>query len=271
MGQKTHPKGFRLITTQTHLSSWYNDKLAYKVSLEEDNNIRRAVKKRLNAFLILSEIEIARVASYKSKLEEIEVFISVLFPTENEMLKALSTYASANQIVEKPLDSHLNVDSLGLSNPNTFLEINQEIQSIKAGANYCLKDGISILLHQMLREIAQNFQKETGKIFKFKIRLIENQFDDARLIARLIAEQLEQRVPFRRTLKQVLSKINETTENGAKIQISGRLNGADIARSEWKREGKIPLHTLSAKIDYAHHIAHTSSGILGIKVWLLIP
>jgi small subunit ribosomal protein S3 len=68
------------------------------------------------------------------------------------------------------------------------------------------------------------------------------------LIAKYIAEQLEKRIPFRRAVKQTIKKVQRTTMKGIKIQVSGRLNGVEMARSEWKRDGKIPLHTLKAKI-----------------------
>jgi len=91
---------------------------------------------------------------------------------------------------------------------------------------------------------------------------------DASLLADLVAEQLEKRIAFRRAIREALQRAQKQNVNGIKIQVSGRLNGAEIARSEWIREGRVPLQTLRADIDYATQEAHTIYGILGIKVWL---
>ena len=91
---------------------------------------------------------------------------------------------------------------------------------------------------------------------------------DAVCIAENIAMQLEKRAPFRRTIRQALRSAQKAGAVGIKVQIAGRLNGAEIARSEWAREGRVPLHTISADIDYATARALTVYGILGIKVWV---
>ena len=91
---------------------------------------------------------------------------------------------------------------------------------------------------------------------------------DAVCIAENIAVQLEKRVPFRRTIRQAISRAKKAGAAGVKVQIAGRLNGAEIARSEWARDGRVPLHTLRADIDYATARAQTIYGILGIKVWV---
>jgi small subunit ribosomal protein S3 len=91
---------------------------------------------------------------------------------------------------------------------------------------------------------------------------------DASLLADLVVEQLEKRTAFRRAIREALQRAQKQNVNGIKIQVSGRLNGAEIARSEWIREGRVPLQTLRADIDYATKEAHTIYGVLGIKVWL---
>jgi small subunit ribosomal protein S3 len=91
---------------------------------------------------------------------------------------------------------------------------------------------------------------------------------NASLLADLVAEQLEKRIAFRRAIREALQRAQKQNVNGIKIQVSGRLNGAEMARSEWIREGRVPLQTLRADIDYATQEANTIYGILGIKVWL---
>src|SRR6056300_205336 len=91
---------------------------------------------------------------------------------------------------------------------------------------------------------------------------------DAICIAENIAEQLEKRTPFRRTMRQAIMRARKAGAEGIKVQISGRLNGAEIARHEWAREGRVPLQTIRSDIDYATARAQTIYGILGIKVWV---
>jgi small subunit ribosomal protein S3 len=91
---------------------------------------------------------------------------------------------------------------------------------------------------------------------------------NASLLADLVVEQLEKRIAFRRAIREALQRAQKQNVNGIKIQVSGRLNGAEIARSEWIREGRVPLQTLRADIDYATKEANTIYGVLGIKVWL---
>ena len=92
--------------------------------------------------------------------------------------------------------------------------------------------------------------------------------EDARLVAQNVAQQLERRVMFRRAMKRVVQNAMRQGAEGIKVQIGGRLGGAEIARSEWYREGRVPLHTLRADIDYATFEAQTTYGILGVKVWI---
>ena len=91
---------------------------------------------------------------------------------------------------------------------------------------------------------------------------------DAKLVAQNVSGQLERRVMFRRAMKRVVQNAMRAGAEGIKVQVGGRLGGAEIARSEWYREGRVPLHTLRADIDYATYEALTTYGILGIKVWI---
>jgi small subunit ribosomal protein S3 len=91
---------------------------------------------------------------------------------------------------------------------------------------------------------------------------------DAQLVAEGIAQQLERRVMFRRAMKRAVTNTMRVGAEGIKVKVSGRLNGAEIARSEWYREGRVPLHTLRADIDYGLAEARTTYGVIGVKVWI---
>ena len=91
---------------------------------------------------------------------------------------------------------------------------------------------------------------------------------DARLVAENVCQQLEKRIMFRRAMKRAVQNTMRIGAKGVKIMISGRLNGAEIARTEWYREGRVPLHTLRADVDYGFAEAHTTYGVIGVKVWV---
>jgi small subunit ribosomal protein S3 len=115
-----------------------------------------------------------------------------------------------------------------------------------------------------------NLKKFVGDNSKIRINVteIKNIDTDANLIGEFIAQQLEKRVAFKRATRQAIQKAQRANVQGIKVQVSGRLNGAEIARSEWVREGRVPLQTLRADIDYATKEALTTYGKLGIKVWV---
>ena len=121
-----------------------------------------------------------------------------------------------------------------------------------------------------LENLLHNIKKLLPKSRQLTINVFEVEKVDlnASLLADLVAEQLEKRIAFRRAIREALQRAQKQNVNGIKIQVSGRLNGAEIARSEWIREGRVPLQTLRADIDYATQEANTIYGVLGIKVWL---
>jgi len=121
-----------------------------------------------------------------------------------------------------------------------------------------------------LENLLNNIKKILPKNRQLTINVFEVEKVDlnASLLADLVAEQLEKRIAFRRAIREALQRAQKQKVNGIKIQVSGRLNGAEIARSEWIREGRVPLQTLRADIDYATQEANTIYGVLGIKVWL---
>jgi len=122
--------------------------------------------------------------------------------------------------------------------------------------------GIENLLKNIKKFLPNNRQITINIIEVAKINL------NASLIADLVVKQLEDRVAFRRAIREAMQAAHEDNVSGIKIQVSGRLNGAEIARSEWIREGRVPLQTLRADIDYSNKEANTIYGVLGVKVWL---
>lgn len=117
-------------------------------------------------------------------------------------------------------------------------------------------------------EIRKSLEQLSGKNVQVNVMEIRQPETDARLVGQNIVDQLEKRIAFRRAMKQAIMRTMRAGARGVKVQISGRLGGAEIARSERNHDGKVPLHTLRADIDYAHVEAFTTFGRIGVKVWI---
>jgi len=119
-----------------------------------------------------------------------------------------------------------------------------------------------------IEKLKTNLQKLIGKTISVNIKEEKKPNVSAQLVAENVGTQLERRVAFRRAMKKVMQNAQRSGAKGIKVSVAGRLGGAEMARTEWYLEGRVPLHTLRAKIDYGFAEAHTQYGIIGIKVWI---
>ena len=201
MGQKTHPKGFRLGVIENWDSRWFA-KRDYAQMLHEDIRLRSFIKKRLYHAGI-SKVEIERAAN-KAKI---------------------NIYTARPGIV------------IG-----------------KKGAE--------------IEKLKQELTGMTGKEPYINIHEVRRPDLDAQLVSESVALQLERRVAFRRAMKESVARAMRMGAQGIRIQSSGRLGGSEIARREWYREGRVPLHTLRADVNYGTAEAKTTYGLIGVKVWI---
>ena len=229
MGQKIHPMGFRLGITRNHQSRWFVNSIFYPSLIVEDSFIR---KELFNQF---SNIDIANVEIERKFNDQVQIIIYSSKP---------------GNLLTKEKDKN---NLRKLSKNLTF-----KIQK------YRKKNFLNLL------DKAQKFTTLYSVKPKITIQIFELSNPDSNpyCIANFLAEQLEKRIAFRRAIKKALRRAQRAKIHGIKIQISGRLNGAEIARSEWIREGRIPLQTLRAEIYYCYRTVKTIFGILGIKVWI---
>jgi small subunit ribosomal protein S3 len=214
LGQKVHPLGFRLVTTQKHRSVWFSEFANYPNFIEEDSLIR-------------------------------------------EYLETKSTEAGISRV---------EIKRNGIGN-----KIEVEIYSARPGILVGTSgNGLSEIYKKLRKIISQEkfSVKNTKKTIIVNIIELTTPDAEAALVGDFIVSQLEKRVAFRRAIRQAIKRTQVAKVAGIKVQISGRLNGAEMARSEWIREGRVPLHTLRANIDYANKRANTIYGVLGVKVWL---
>jgi len=119
-----------------------------------------------------------------------------------------------------------------------------------------------------VEELRQRLGKSTGKVVKVNIFEIRYPEVDANLIAESIAQQLERRVSFRKALKQAVQRAMKSGAKGVRVMVAGRLGGSEMSRREWEREGRVPLHTLRADIEFGRAIARTTYGTIGAKAWI---
>lgn len=202
MGQKVHPKGFRLGIIEDWESFWYASKQEFSKLLAEDVSLRKYLKDHL----------------YKAGISKIKIS------------------RKANQI---------------------------EIDLYTAKPGLIIGKG-----GKEVAAIREELMKKAGKQIQLNVHEEGQAEACAVLLAENIALQLERRIAFRRAMKQVVSRALRAGAKGIKVMCGGRLGGAEIARSEWYRGGRVPLHTLRAKIDYGFAEAMTLYGKIGVKVWV---
>jgi ribosomal protein S3 len=271
MGQKINPRGFRIGITEDQSSKWIAKQNDYKIKLREDYFLRQQILIELQKFGKFKDVKISKI-----ELEE----RSYDFPT-SKFQKTLKFDNSQSNFIEnnvqkferRILGSTLTTSTLRFEQVPNQITIKIYTPDIKVFHNS------DLLLKTIATSINKKFQKYTSittanKKYKSKPSIliryrnsIKPEFD-AKLIAEEIGSKIEAREKYRRAIKRAIQTAKRQDVKGIKIQIGGRLNGAEIARSEWVREGRVPLHTLNAKIDYYNHRAHTIYGILGIKVWV---
>jgi small subunit ribosomal protein S3 len=203
MGQKTHPRGFRLGVIETWDSRWYANRHDYTTLLHEDLKLRDFIKKRLYHAGI-SRIEIERMAN-KAKINIHTARPGIVIGKKGAEIDKLKT----------------------------------DIQKLLKGREAFIN------IHEVRRPDL-----------------------DPQLVAENVALQLERRVAFRRAMKEAVTRAMRMGAQGVKVRVAGRLAGAEIARQEWYREGRVPLQTLRADVAYGLAEAHTTYGVIGVKVWI---
>ncbi|MDZ7782883.1 MAG: 30S ribosomal protein S3 [Halioglobus sp.] len=183
---------------------------------------------------------------------------SIWYADRKHYANQLITDIEAREYIEKVLD-HASVSRVVIERPAQTARV----------TIYTARPGIVIgKKGEDVDKLRQKLTQRMGVPVHINIEEIRKPDLDAKLVAQNVAQQLERRVMFRRAMKRVVQNAMRQGAEGIRVQISGRLGGAEIARTEWYREGRVPLHTLRADIDYAIYEAATTYGILGVKVWI---
>ncbi|MGH1472479.1 MAG: 30S ribosomal protein S3 [Cellvibrionaceae bacterium] len=183
---------------------------------------------------------------------------STWYADSDEYAEKLYTDLTVREYIQKKL-AHASVSRIDIERPANTARVT--IHTARPGIVIGKKgEDVEVLRAEV--------SKRMGIPVHINIEEIRKPDLDASLVAQSVASQLERRVMFRRAMKRAVQNAMRQGAEGIKIQVGGRLGGAEIARSEWYREGRVPLHTLRADIDYAPAEASTTYGIIGVKVWI---
>jgi small subunit ribosomal protein S3 len=254
MGQKIHPLGFRIGITQKHRAQWFAKPKEYSNYIQEDQLIRNFLSQQLSG----NGANVAKAGASKDG----KTSKSKMSLTGDAGLSQTLLSRRADRLL---VEVHVAQPKIVTGEAGARLkELTAGIQKIQeAQASYRAQ-----LDYRSSLGSAEPSETATQSSVSLHVVQIAQPATDATLLAQKVAQQLEKRVAFRRIMKQTIQQAREAGVEGIKIQISGRLNGAEIARREWAREGRVPLHTLRADIDYCAYPAQTIYGLLGIKIWI---
>ncbi len=191
---------------------------------------------------------------------------SVWYADRNSYTDSLRKDLKIREFLRKAL-AHASVSRIGISRTSDVLTV--AVHSARPGT-VIGKKGEDV--EALRRKVAEINEADVSKVSVSKVRInieeIRKPEMDAHLIAENIAQQLERRIMFRRAMKRAVQNALRLGVSGVKVAVAGRLNGAEIARREWYREGRMPLHTLKANIDYGVARAYTTYGVIGVKAWI---
>lgn len=246
MGQKTNPNLFRkLIKKQNNNSSWYISKHEYKTYILEDYLFRTYIEKVFHNIVPIADIKIIRNSS------SLRISLSIFFPqNEFRLSEIIHEYTSSEESLNKIPVNFGKLSSLSKEE---------------------LLNAYKFIINIYINRIKENILKSYNKSTSINIIPVYDEYSYASLIAKNVAYLIEKRIPFKRVIKDMIDKVSNRFETiGIKIQVSGRLNGTDIARTEWEKAGKVPLQTISANINYYFAEAKTIYGLIGVKVWLFL-
>nr|YP_009406251.1 ribosomal protein S3 [Lobelia thapsoidea]ASA38682.1 ribosomal protein S3 [Lobelia thapsoidea] len=172
-----------------------------------------------------------------------------------------------NNYIQKKMQIYSVVEGI------TRIEIQKQIDVIKIKIYTASPKLCKEKRPREIEELQRNLQKKffyVNRKFNLAIIRIAKPYRNPTILAEFIADQLKKRVSFRKAMKKAIELTEEANTKGIRVQIAGRIDGKEIARVEWIREGRVPLQTIQAKIDYCSYPVRTISGILGIKIWIFI-
>ncbi len=240
MAHKVHPKLFRI----REINDWDSRGFYHnpKQLLEEDFKIREFLNKKFN-----------RTGIEKIEIERFPGKVSIIVSSARPGL-IIGRGGEGIELLKKDLNEIVSNKKTPAWQAESSKERNRNTADLKKS-----RPG----------KISLKKEDKVKKEIRIEIREVKNPWTSANLSGQWIAQQIEKRVPFRVVLKQALRKVSANKDvQGVKLQVSGRLNGNEIARREWMKHGRLPLQTLRAIIDYAKVEAHCTYGVIGIKVWI---
>lgn len=244
MARKINAKGFRFGIYENYNSKWHEFK-NYNILISKDLLIRKYIENLFSNFIILDDIIIERISNIIDNSIIIHINTLILQPQD-----FITNYL--NKIINKRKNILLNE----LIYKNKFLDtLNNDL--------------LFILENDFGNQIKFFIYKKFNQLCDIKFNIFTDPYLNAKFITQMIGNLLKKRIATKIIFQQVFSMIDKTKIKGLKIKLSGRLDGVEMAKTEWKQYGVLPLNTLNSKIDYSYSPLLTIYGLIGIKVWLL--
>ena len=231
MGNKINPLGFRLGFTQNHCSLWFEER-DYSEDLREDERIYNCIEN------YVQHIKSSINSSYGG-ITRIEIL------KQTELISVNIYIAFVDLFIEKKVPR-------------------------KKGKKDEEKEKIKELRKEVQNMLVQNMLNSVNRELVISIEKVDKPYREPKILAEYIALQLKERVEIRKIMKKAIQLAEKADVEGVKIKIKGRLNGIERARKESAMQGRVPLQTLRAKIDYCYYAVQTVYGVLGIKIWIFV-
>ena len=275
MGQKVNPQGFRLGVSQEPTSYWFAKNRHYSQLVLEDHFLRKSIYKKfpsagIAAIYIERQVDTIKIDISSARPRQLLGSFSKdqqLYTGIGALRETLKTELQQYRLKNLPVLQKKVIQSKKKKKIDSAYPSYTDGSSSEAGES---SETFFESQNDSTNTLIDGFIDPKELVAHISIHIIKLSDPDtsAACLAESIVEQLEKRIPFRRAMKQAITRAQNASVKGIKVQISGRLNGAEIARSEWILKGRVPLHTLRAKVQYDSRAARTIYGLLGIKVWV---
>nr|YP_010290370.1 ribosomal protein S3 [Anarthria humilis]ULQ64136.1 ribosomal protein S3 [Anarthria humilis] len=249
MGQKINPLGFRLGTTQNHHSFWFAQPKNYPAGLQEDGRIRNCIKNYIQNY-----VQKNRTPTNKGLFVGFKGIICIKILKEIDLIRVIIYIGIPDFLIKEGQRKRERPPKKKPKKPKQ--EEKEEWYSPKG-----------------MQKLGINVQKELhfrNQRLYIAVEKVKEPYKQPKILAEYIALQIRNRVPFRKAMKKAIELTTTLGIQGIRVQLAGRLAGKEIARVESDDRGRLPLQTVSAKIDHCSYPARTIHGVLGIKIWIFI-
>nr|QYB21936.1 ribosomal protein S3 [Papuacedrus papuana] len=263
MGNKINPLGFRLGFTQNHCSLWF-EKRDYSEDLREDERIYNCIEN------YVQHIKRSINSSYGG-ITRIEILKQTKYISVNIYIAFVDLFIQKKGQEKKRKKKNEEIKPQ-LTDEEIKQQLKKEVQNVlrKEVQNVLRKEVQNVLRKEVQNVLVQSMLNSVNRELVISIEKVQKPYREPKILAEYIALQIKERVEIRKIMKKAIELAEKADVKGVKITMKGRLNGIERARKESAIQGRVPLQTLRAKIDYCYYAVQTVYGVLGIKIWIFV-